>query len=241
MGLFGIGKDEDPEAAAVVDDSGVAAKTANALVGKLMDVGIDGLGPLDSVAHVVKQAMKEKQGDAEKAITDIVRTHVKMGAAGGFLTGVGGFVTMLASMPANIAGFYVLATRMVGSIAQIRGYDLARPEVRAAVLLTLVGADSQDLLAKAGVTGSGRLAQVAMGRLPKAAVMVINKGVGFKLATQLGSKTLSRFTRFVPIVGGGIGAGVDGYLMSKIADHAREEFPAQTPSERVSEPAAAVD
>src|SRR5699024_6692874 len=145
--------------------------------------------------------------------------------AGGFLTGIGGFVTMIASMPANIAGFYVLATRMVGSIATIRGYDLSRPEVRSAVLLTLVGADARELLAKAGLGGTGRIAQVAMGKLPRAAVMVINKGVGFKLATQLGSRTLSRLGRFVPVVGGGIGAGVDGFLMNRIADHARQEFP----------------
>lgn len=225
MGLFGIGSDPEPEASEEAAGTGIGAKTANAIVGKLMDIGIDGLGPLDSVAEIVAEAMGEQKDDREKAITDIVRSHIKLGAAGGFVTGIGGFVTMIASMPANIAGFYVLATRMVGSIAQIRGYDLNRPEVRTAVLLTLVGADSQDLLAKAGVAGGGKLATVAMKRLPKAAVMVINKGVGFKLATQLGSKSLSRLGRFVPVVGGGIGAGIDGFLMNRIADHAREEFP----------------
>lgn len=228
MGLFGSGRDQGPEEVA---ETGVGAKTANAVVGRLMDIGIDGLGPLDSVAEVVAEAMGERNDNREKAITDIVRSHIRLGAAGGFVTGIGGFVTMIASMPANIAGFYVLATRMVGSIAQIRGYDLDRPEVRTAVLLTLVGADSQELLAKAGVAGGGKLASVAMKRLPKAAVMVINKGVGFKLATQLGSKSLSRLGRFVPVVGGGIGAGIDGFLMSRIADHAREEFPPRTLTE----------
>ena len=230
MGLFGIGKDKEPEAAQAVEESGAAAKMANALVSKLMDVGIDGLGPLDSVAKVVDEAKADK-GDGEKAIDSIVRSHLKMGAAGGFVTGVGGLFTMTISLPANIVGFYVLATRMVGSIAKIRGYDLDKPEVRTAVLLTLVGADSQDLLAKAGVTGGGRLAQVAIQRLPKAAVMVINKGVGFRLATQLGSKTLSRWTRAIPVAGGFVGAGLDGYLMNKIADHARREFPARALTE----------
>ena len=230
MGLFGIGKDKEPEAAQAVEESGAAAKMANALVSKLMDVGIDGLGPLDSVAKVVDEA-KADQGDGEKAIDSIVRSHLKMGAAGGFVTGVGGLFTMTISLPANIVGFYVLATRMVGSIAKIRGYDLDKPEVRTAVLLTLVGADSQDLLAKAGVTGGGRLAQVAIQWLPKAAVMVINKGVGFRLATQLGSKTLSRWTRAIPVAGGFVGAGLDGYLMNKIADHARREFPARALTE----------
>lgn len=231
MGLFGFGKDE--REAEVDADAGIGAKTANAIVSKLMDVGIDGLGPLDSVARVVEEAMDKSSSNSEKAINDIVRSHVKLGAAGGFLTGVGGFVTMVASMPANIAGFYVLATRMVASIAKIRGYDLSKPEVRTAVLLTLVGADSQELLAKAGVAATGRLSQVAMSRLPRAAVMIINKGVGFKLATQLGSKTLSRLGRFVPVLGGGIGAGVDGYLMNRIGDHAREEFPARALTEPV--------
>lgn len=227
MGLLGIGSDKGPETAEAEAEAGIGAKTANALVGRLVDIGLDGLGPLDSVAEVVDKAMGEKKGNAEKAITDIVRSHIKLGAAGGFVTGIGGFVTMIASMPANIAGFYVLATRMVGAIASIRGYDLSKPEVRTAVLLTLVGADSQDLLAKAGVAGGGKLASVAMQRLPKAAVMVINKGVGFKLATQLGSKSLSRLGRFVPVIGGGIGAGIDGFLMNRIADHARKEFPAR--------------
>ncbi|WP_228266649.1 EcsC family protein [Ornithinimicrobium ciconiae] len=224
MGLFGSDKNE-PETAEALEESGVTAKTANALVGKLMDVGIDGLGPLDSVARVVEEALQDKGGHPEKAINKIVRSHIKMSAVGGFVTGVGGIFTLVVSLPANIIEFYVLATRMVGSIATIRGYDLERPEVRAAVLLTLVGADSQDLLSKAGVAGTGRLAQVAMQRLPKAAVMVINKGVGFRLATKMGAKSVSRFTRAVPVVGGGIGAGLDAFLMNRIADQARTEFP----------------
>lgn len=231
MGLFGIGSDEEPEATQAVDEGGVTARTANALVGKLMDFGIDGLGPLDSVAEIVAEALADKGGDREKAINSIVRTHIKMGAAGGFATGFGGLFTMAVSLPANIVSFYVIATRMVGSIAHIRGYELSKPEVRAAILLTLVGGDSQDLLAKAGITGGGRLAQVAMQRLPKTAVMMINKGVGFKLATQLGTKTLSRFTRAIPVAGGLVGAGLDGYLLNKIADFAREEFPARALTE----------
>lgn len=231
VGLFGFGKDEaqeSPQQAAPVDEDSLTARTANAIVRKLMDVGMDGMGPLDSVAEVVRDARKD-QPDAEKAIDDICRSHIKMAATGGFVTGVGGLLTMPVALPANIVEFYVLATRMVSSLATIRGYDLARPEVRTAVLLTLVGADSDDLLRKAGVTGGGRLAQVALQRLPKAAVMVINKGVGFRLATKLGAKTLGRLGRAVPVAGGVIGAGVDGYLMNKIADHARHEFPVNLP------------
>lgn len=226
MGLFG-GKGE-PAAEQDLDDESRLAGVANALVGKLMDLGLDGVGPLDSVQEVVRQH-QDAHGDPEGAIDALVRAHVRLGAGGGFVTGFGGLLTMGVSLPANIVGFYVLATRMVGGIATIRGYDVTRPEARSAVLLSLVGADSQEVLRKAGVTGGGRLAQVALQRLPRAAVMVINKAVGFRLASRLTTKTLSRFGRAVPVLGGVLGAGLDGYLMHKIAGHARSEFPQRSP------------
>ena len=37
---------------------------------------------------------------------------------------------MPVAVPVNVAEFYVQATRMVGGIATLRGYDLAEPEVR---------------------------------------------------------------------------------------------------------------
>src|SRR5690606_34345872 len=140
---------------------------------------LDGLGPIDSVHRTVDDALEEEK-TPEEAVDLIARKHVRYAAMGGFVTGLGGLFTMVVAIPANITGFYVLATRMVGGIASIRGYDVNKPEVRTAVLLTLVGADSDDVLRKAGITSGGKVAQMAMGRLPKAALMVINKGVAFR-------------------------------------------------------------
>lgn len=226
MGLFGKKDDVAAQTEPQADEGGVTARTANAIVQKLMDYGFDGLGPLDSVEDLVAE-YTAKYPDPEKAISKIVRSHFRLVASGGFVTGFGGLFTLPIAIPANIIEFYVLATRMVGSIAEIRGYDVRRPEVRTAVLLTLVGADSTELLNKAGVPTTGRLAQIAAKQLPDAAMMVINKGVGFRVATQFGSRTLSRFTRGVPIAGGVIGAGLDTFMLDKIADSARIEFPAQ--------------
>jgi hypothetical protein len=71
------------------------------------------------------------------------------------VTGLGGFVTMPVALPVNIAEFYIQATRMVGGIATLRGYDLADPQVRTAVMLTLVGARADEVLAKAGLSTGG--------------------------------------------------------------------------------------
>lgn len=212
-----------PDDASHDDPQGLAAH-ASKVVEQLLDVGLDGRGPFDSAQKVADSARSD-HGDTERSVDSVVRSHLRLAAAGGFVTGLGGFVTLPVALPANILGFYAVATRMVGSVASLRGYDLRQTGVREAVMLTLVGADATDLLAKAGVRTSGRLANLAAQRLPGPAIMVINKGIGFRLVSQVGKSALSRFGKGVPVVGGVVGAGVDLYLMRRIAENGRREFP----------------
>jgi len=201
-----------------------ATGAATRLIERLMDIGIDGKGRFDSAHEVARSAMAG-QPDGERAIDAIVRSHLKLAAAGGFATSLGGFVTLPIALPANVLGFYVVATRMVGSIASIRGYDIREPAMRSAILLALVGADADDLLKKAGYASTGRLANLAAQRLPGPALMAVNKGVGFRLLSQVGKKSMTRFGKAVPLVGGVVGAGVDSFLLHRLADYARQEFP----------------
>lgn len=195
------------------------------LVQQLLDVGIDGRGPFDSAAEVGDAALLKSRGDADKAIDRIVGDHVKLAGANGFVTNLGGFATMVLALPANVFGFYVLATRMAAAVAHVRGHDLTRAEVRSAVLLSLVGADAQDLLAKAGMAApSGRLTSFATQRLSGPALMVVNKAVGFRILSQAGKGVFARFGKAVPVVGGAIGAGMDVWLLTQLADHVRTEF-----------------
>ena len=147
----------------------------------LMDVGLDGRGPLRPATSIA-DAARRRTGYPEEAVERVVRLHVVGGMVGGFVTGLGGFVTMPVAVPVNVAEFYVQATRMVGAIATLRGYDVRDPDVRTAVLLTLVGAKADEVLAKAGLTtGGGAITKLAMGKLPPAALMVINKAISFRL------------------------------------------------------------
>lgn len=233
MGIFGRDdrNDEDHKnrsrgdamALAEADDDGTVG-AATRMVEHLMDVGIDGRGSFDSAQQVVDDAMAEHV-DAERAIRAMVRSHLRLAAAGGFVTSVGGFVVLPIALLANVLEFYLVATRMVACIASIRGYDIRAPEVRSAVLLALVGADADDLLKKAGFLSTGRLANLAVQRLPGPVLLAVNKAIGFRLLTQVGKKSLTRLGKAVPLAGGVFGAGVDSYLLARIADHARHEFP----------------
>ncbi|MFT3873745.1 MAG: EcsC family protein [Nocardioides sp.] len=195
------------------------------LIQQVLDCGLDGFGPYDSAAEVAAKARSETSSVAA-AVKKVTRSHVLGAGVGGFATGVGGFVTLPVALPANVLEFYVQAARLVGAVAVLRGYDVADQRVRMAVLLTLSGADADDVLAKAGLsTGGGRLASLATRRMPPAAVVLVNKAVAFRLLRTLGDSVLTRLGKGVPLVGGAVGASFDGYLMKKIAERAEREFP----------------
>lgn len=206
------------------EPDGAMAERVGALVDQLLGIGIDGQGTFAS-AHTVADAATRRRSSTERAIDDLVGQHVRLAATTGFVTGLGGFIVMTVALPANVAGFYIIAARMAAAIAKVRGYDIDRPSVRSAVLLSLVGSDADEILRRAGTSG-GTLAGVAASRLPGSAILAINKGVGFRLMTQFGRKALGRLGRGVPFVGGVVGAGMDGYLLNRMAEHVRAQFPA---------------
>jgi hypothetical protein len=163
--------------------------------------------------------------EVEPAIDALIRSHLRLAAANGFVTGLGGFAALPVALPANVLGFYLVATRMVAGIASSRGHDIGQPEVRSAVLLALVSADADDLVGKASAAGAGNLVNLAAQRLPGPVLMAVRKGILFRLLARVGKRSFARFGKVVPVAGGLVGAGLDAYLLKRIADHARLEFP----------------
>lgn len=196
MGIFD--KKKQAPAPVATEDMGAIATQASKLVERILEVGIDGKGSFDSAQKVADDA-RRRRSDPERVVDDIIGAHLRLAAGNGFVTGLGGFVTLPIALPANVAGFYIVATRMAGAIAAVRGYDIADPSVRSAILLSLIGADSDDLLQKVGYQTGGRLANLATERLPGALLMAINKGVGFRIVTRMGRSTLSKMGRLVQI------------------------------------------
>ena len=237
MGLFSLlkpGREEVRTTKAALDaaasdnppqDPGVFDR----LVEMLVDTGLEGRGPLSSAREQADAVLARNAGDREKAIGSLARSTTIKGGIGGFVTGLGGYVLMPVSLPINLAEFYVQAVRMVGGIATLRGYDIEEPRVRTAVLLTLVGSGSEEVLKKAGMTtASGRLTSYALRGMPPATLMMVNKAVGFRLMRGVSEKFFTHLGRGIPVAGGLVGGGLDAFMMKQIADHAMKEFPVTT-------------
>ncbi|WP_158277113.1 EcsC family protein [Serinibacter arcticus] len=232
MGLFSKGRsgrksgagDESALTAAgtAAPENGVTAR----VVRTITDLGLDGRGPFCSARAVADSALKRADGDVDRAIRAVTKSATRGGAAGGVVTGVGGFATMPVALPANLVEFYVQATRLVGAIATLRGYDVSEQQIRTAVVLTLVGSDAEDVLRRAGIsTGTGRVTALALRRLPASSMMMVNKAIGFRLLRGVAERFLTRLGRLVPLAGGAVGGVLDAWMMRRIAANARRQFP----------------
>lgn len=202
-----------------------SAQGVEGFVNRLLRSGIDGAGPLSSASAVAAEARAATTGDTA-AIARIIRRHVRLAASEGFVTGLGGFLTLSVALPANVVAFHLIATRMVAAIAAVRGHDPASDDVRTAVLLVLAEDDAGDILRRAGVAvGTGRFLSVALRGLPPSVLMAVNKGVAFRVLVRLGQRSLTRFGRLVPGIGGVVGALIDAVLMRRLGRRAHAHFP----------------
>ncbi len=217
-----------------VADGGTAgdnplAGLADRLTAQVVELGIRGTGPLSPAVEVAEQHLAGAGGDREEAVRRLVATHVRLAAASGFVTGLGGIATLPVTLPAALAGLYVLATRMTAGIAHLRGYDVESDEVRSAVLVALLGSAGASALRDTGVEIGQQSAVAAVERLPARALAELNRRVGFRLVAKAGERGVVKLSKLIPLVGGPIGAAVDGVGCRTIAVYAMRTFPPVLP------------
>ncbi len=190
------------------------------------DIGLNGALKYSSADEVARRASKKSRGNEQKAIRRVVRQHRRGVTAAGFLTGLGGLFTLPFLLPANVFEFYVQATRMVGAIATIRGYDLDDDEVRSRVLAALVGEESEDVLAGIGLGPiAGTATREIVKRLPSSPSSTVARAIGGRVLRRFGLQSVRLFGRAIPGLGGIIGAWSDRGMLKKIARTAQKSFP----------------
>jgi hypothetical protein len=76
-----------------------------------------------------------------------------------------------------------------------------------------------------GIKLGEKAAMSALKALPGRVLIEINKKVGFRLLTKFGQKGVINVVKFVPLVGGMIGAGVNVSAMAGVGKYAKRNFP----------------
>jgi uncharacterized protein (DUF697 family) len=202
----------------------LAPNTFGGWLFRLIDMAVDGTKGLAPAKTVAGRHLERRQ-EVNPAIDALVRTHIGLASAQGFLTNVAGGIAAAVGLPANLAGIIMVQIRLVACIAHLHGYDIDDPRVRTALVMCLLGEKEIDK-------------QVGDGRLPStplavATAAVHDEGLSHQVAASvlndvignLAVKDIVGFVaRKIPLVGGGVGAVADGYATSKVATYARNHL-----------------
>ncbi|WP_407644070.1 hypothetical protein [Enemella evansiae] len=207
----------------LVPSGGFAPNGAGKVLRRIMTVAIDGMGNLPPARDSAGRQL-QKQGDAEKAINVLIQQHVALAGAQGFVTNIGGLVTSLVSLPANIAGIAVLQARVVATIAHLRGYDVTDPRVRTAIAMCLVGDNLENLLGDSELPSSPLVVATAPVYDAGLDTKISDRVAGDLLARVTGKRMVVAMTKRVPVLGGGVGAAFDGWDTLQVARYAKGQL-----------------
>ena len=189
---------------------------------KLYPRALDGLPGLPPPADLAAE-VRLTDGDFDDHFDRLVRRHIAVTAAAGFASGLGGWLTLPVTLPANIAGVALVQLHMVASVAALAGHDPRLPHVREQVVGCLVGVAPDNPARDADAETLDRvglkLAEKGLKLVVSGVVRSAKWGVR-KVAGNVGERAL----RGIPLVGGVIGAVSDGYVTTQVARAARETF-----------------
>jgi len=186
---------------------------------------IVGAGPLPGAAAAADKQLREQDGDVDRAVRELIENHVAYAGAGGFLTNIGGLVTAAVTIPTNVTGLALIQCRMVAGIAHLRGYDLEDPRTRNAILVCLLGEEKVDRGVRSHKIPAPPMALATAPASDPELTKTVTAQVASELLTRVAGKRLATTVgRRVPVVGGLVGAGADGYGTWKIGRYASREL-----------------
>jgi hypothetical protein len=205
--------------------AGVAPGLTTAFVREALNRAIHGIGPLPPAARAADKQLAEQHGDVERAIHEVIENHVRLAGAQGFVTNLGGLVTAAVTIPANITGLALIQCRMIAGIAHLRGYDLHDPRVPNAILVTLLGEDAVNSLVKSKKVPAPPMALATAPAHDAGLDQVVSTVVASDLITRVAGKRLATtIGRRIPLVGGVVGMGADGFATWKVGRYADREL-----------------
>jgi hypothetical protein len=184
---------------------------------------LSGAGAFDSAYHVADTYLN-KTGSRNKAVEDLINWQVAKCATSGFVTSLGGLLTLPVAIPANISSVLLLQLRMVLSIAIMGGYDPKNEQVKSLAFVCLTGNVASGILNEIGISSKQRVTQDAIQKIGEGVRKRINYLVKIRLLAKTGKIGIIGFGKAIPLLGGMIGGMIDASSTVSIGNAARRLF-----------------
>lgn len=205
-------------------DEGMTGEKAANILAAIYEKALNGIPKVSRSIEEFANDYLSKYDAPERAAKELVKYQVIKCGTSGFLTGLGGILTLPVSVPANISSVLYVQMRMVAAIAKIGGYDVHSDQVQTLVYLCLTGSAAADAIKTICVQIGVKTLKEALKKVPGTVLIKINQRIGFRLLTKFGEKGVINLGKMLPVAGGIIGGAFDIASTSIIAKNAIKLF-----------------
>lgn len=165
-----------------------------------------------------------KYSSLESAIDNFVKWQIRKCTTSGFITSLGGVITLPIALPANLTTIWYIQLRMIATIAIISGFDPSDDEVQTLAYLCLTGTSMSKIAREAGIKVGEKFTIEAIKKIPTEIISKINRLAMQRLITKFGTTGVINLGKMVPLIGGVIGGSFDFVGTRIIANKAKDVF-----------------
>lgn len=205
-------------------DGQMTEEKAASILAAIYEKALDGVPKVSRSVDEFADDYTSRFEVPERAAKELVKYQVLKCGTSGFITGLGGLLTLPAAIPANIGSVLYVQMRMVAAIAKIGGYDVRSDQVQTLVYMCLTGTAISDVVKQTGIKIGEKTLTAALKKLPGSVLTKINQRIGFRLITKFGEKGAINLAKLIPVAGGVIGGAVDVASTTVIAKNAIKLF-----------------
>ena len=167
------------------------------------------LASAEDLGNEYREAYTAGTDSLEACARRLVLWQVTKAGASGFLSGLGGVLTLPVTIPANLASVLYVKIRMIAAIAHLGGHDLRSDQVRTLCYACMCGSATTGVIKDVGIKFGAKLAEEAIKRISGRTLTHINQKVGFRFVTKFGEKGLINLGKVIPLAGGIVGGAFD--------------------------------
>ena len=187
------------------------------------DKAVNGVRGLDSAQDMADDYLKGEGALIDK-VNSLIRWQNTKAGTSGFITGLGGLLTLPLTLPANITSVLYVQIRMVAAIAIMGGYDVKDDRVQSIVYSCIAASSAAEVAKNFGIKLGNKLAMQGIKKISGETLKKINQAVGFRVLTKFGQKGFVNLGKTIPFVGGIVGATFDVVATNTVGNVARNTF-----------------
>lgn len=194
------------------------------LLDALYEKSINGVPKVSQPIDVLANDYLSKNNSTEKAARQFINYQVAQCTTSGFVTGLGGLITLPVAILANVSSVMYVQMRIIACLAYMGGYDTNSDQVRTLVYACLAGISIEQIIKQSDIKFGTKFTTAMVKKIPGTVLTKINQKVEFRFLTKFGEKGIINIAKLVPVVGGVIGGGFDLVETKVIANRAYKMF-----------------